>query len=708
MDIFTRYLNVRAVTDGPIAVSITAASPIALFVREADQNSTLRYSPIFPAFLLPGEPPPPIPQALTSIVFFFSRVPYKALGKLKPELVPAELNQVYFTQGLASILCLNCDLSQARHLCKLLHSPLLEYWPLEAAAVNPADVVIEPVAQEDAPGNELELRPIPEGELAVYLEQIYASLVTLRQSYRTYNPAELKTIEIILTLTGDLTEQYDQLTQKVTGDLEQALGIAKRRYAILAALTELSASLSYAVTQGTSGAAPILTNPSPFPHLSLLGVGGAVRALTKFTRYLETAFAVRDAAAVIGRGYSRVEVKVPASIATYSSGKEYTLAPAHRPLEEEFDRGGEFPQNDNTPLITYFSLRHGFKESKFSLTAASETLTTEVSPQWTMMTLSHEIMHSRVRMIFQALFGATWEEDRESVLSQRHYYDFKEWYESRGEKPVRLDSAIRNAVLNFCCALDRSMDVRTVRRAGPERNIPGLIELGESYGRHKTRAMELFVHFHDYYFAYACQPMTYVMSLWASWIGVAAPYKRPMEYLVRTLATVACGTGAEPDVAFETAVDVIKDAFTALGRAGIRSPLIDKVRGLLGDSRVYANFMPSYYLIDQVRRFFASRRIALRIDRIEYDPFAEGSTAVNDYSANVFVYGEEDEKSFVSPIRYSLSSLARSLLGQSQIDDSDWLTAWNTMVISSQEIQNVDTGPMQQDLHGRSSEKSRY
>jgi len=686
--VFTRYLSVHSGENGIFRVSITGASPIALLQEALRDEAGLRYSPILPAYLVPEEAPPPIPDELTSVAFFFSRIPHKTLGSMKPGLASEELERVYFTQGLASILCFNCDLPRAHELLEHVDHKLLEYWPLRKQEIDFRDIVIENCRHDGALTEKIDQHIDATAELSVYIEQIFASVVTLRQSYAIYNPQELKTLDQIALLTRRSIEQYLEASTRDTTDVEEALANVKSRNAVVSALAEISASLSYAVTQGTSGCSPILANPSPFPHFSLLGVGGAVRALTKFTRYLESAFSVRDASEVIAKGFSCRNLVVPAAISKYNSGDEYRFSESDDAPTKEFDQGGEFHQKNGIPLLVHLSLRHGFKESKFAITAASETLTTEILPQWTLITLSHEIMHNRVRQIFQTLFGAGWDQERGSVLSEKHYLDFKDFYESREEgKPCKLDCAIRNVILNFCYAMDRAMDIRNVhRRSDDDRDILGLDDLGESYGRHKLRAMELFVHFHDYYFSYACQPMMYTMSLWASWTGVAAPYTWPMDYLIRTLATIACGTGAKPDPAFEQASDIFEDALDALERSGTSSPLFNKLRELLKVEEARARFKPSYYLIDQVARFFASSEIVSRIDRIEDDPFAEGSASADNYSANVFTYGEEDGKSFVSPIRFSIASLLRSMLGESPIKDPQWLTAWNTIVISSQEV----------------------
>jgi hypothetical protein len=179
------------------------------------------------------------------------------------------------------------------------------------------------------------------------------------------------------------------------------------------------------------------------------------------------------------------------------------------------------------------------------------------------------------------------------------------------------------------------------------------------------------------------------MSLWVSWAAVAAPVSRPLEYLVRTLATVACGTGAEPRAAFDASSELLLDGLDALEAAGRRSPLFQELRNILQfkPEAAYAQFKLAYYLIDQVRKNFASRIIVAKIDRIETDPFAEGSSVAADYSASIYVHGEPGSRAGISPIRYSLASLVRQLSSEPLLDDVQWLTAWNSMVIASQEVE---------------------
>jgi hypothetical protein len=685
---YTRYLVVTAEGASEQIVQIATDSPRAAAEAAIRSAAEFRYSPIMPAFLAPNEDPPLVPDALESISFLFSSRPYFDLGTVKPKLNANERGRTYFSEGLASIVMLNTPVARAREIRAMVGDCPFEYWPISGGKLTTGATISDGGNAQTVDTDPLQLPSTEEAELEVYVEQISASLTTLWAAYHAYYPEEKETLRRLSRVTDLLIQQHKTLRAE-RGAAESLINQTKAN-AIVSALVELSASLSYTVTQGTSGVTPILCNRSPFPHHSLLGIGGSVRALTKFTRYLESAFVIRNAGDVVRNRYSEIRYRVPASIPTYNSGSQYRFPESREATDERFDAGGDFAQQSQVPLVAYFSLRHGFMESKFSVTAASESLTAETEPQWTLMTLSHEVMHSRVRSIFVALFGTKWDEENDEVIRTEQFRLFSQWIEARnlpGDQPIA--AGLRNAILNFCYAIDRfanglaapedpAMDPTT-----PE--VP-IEKMRECYSRNKQLAVETLVHFHDYYFAYAYQPKMYMMSVWASWIKVAAPFTRTLEYLVRSLATVACGTGLEPREAFDAAVDILIEALDGLEAAGVRSPLFLELRRLSQSAdeveATRASFKVFYYLIDQVRLFFASPSIAAKIDRVEEDPFAEGSTLAEEYSANVFVFGEEAAGS-VSPIRYSLAALFTSLAGKPPVDDPQWLTAWNYMVISS-------------------------
>jgi hypothetical protein len=682
---YTQYLTARRTNATNFTVKLQTAHPNTFLQAALSASEELKYSPIMPAFLTQGVEPTPPPQRVFSITFLFHYSPYRALSQLKRKLKKGELQHVYFTEGLASILILNLSLGRAKVIRKIIGICPLEYWPLTEASLNTSRIVIKPVAPP-SPQDTVKLPSCPVPELGVYVEQISSSITSLWESYGQYLPSERQTLKLLVLVTNKLVKQYSGITASIVGNKPENLTHQRKANSIVSALVELSATLSYAVTQGTSGAAPILGNRSPFPHHSLLGVGGSIRALIRYTRYLESAFKKRSAGKVILDHYVHIKEHLPVNITTYSSGLKYKFPDPGSLIHEAFDKGSNFPDTNQLPLIAHFSLRHGFMESKFSVTAASEALTAETMPQWTLMTLSHEIMHSRVRAIFHALFGRDWHDDDATVIDPKSIADFTKWLNARpGDPPLAVTAGLRNVILNFCYAMEKAANPIARKDDKPGKPIPTTVFL-DTYSLHKQLAVEIAVHFHDFYFAYACQRKTYLMSIWASWIKVAAPFSRCVEYLVRSLATVACGTGLAPNAAYDASVELLTDALQTLESRKISSPLFDEIRRLMTDATqseiIRAYFRVFYYLADHFRLYFASSIIAKRIDRIEQDQFSEGSVSAGDYSSNIYSF-PDDGADLPSPIRYSTAALFRSLSGQKAAADPQWLTAWNYMVISS-------------------------
>ena len=174
MNDLTRYLNLQLRHGRSTLVNLTEAKPFVSLQKILADNTHFRYSPIFPAYLVPDQPPPRITKKLTSLAFFFSRTPHKALGAMKLELNPEELDRVYFTQGLASVLCINCDLQRARELKQYMDPQILEYWAIEDGQFDHSTVVIDNV-EPSYPIIQLNVENAT-GEVAVYVEQILAAV----------------------------------------------------------------------------------------------------------------------------------------------------------------------------------------------------------------------------------------------------------------------------------------------------------------------------------------------------------------------------------------------------------------------------------------------------------------------------------------------------------------------------------------------------
>src|SRR5579872_6915998 len=116
MSRFTHYLILTEEGPAQFKVEIESDVPLVTLHSAMECEVDVRYSPILPAYLVPNETPPSPPSAPNTLAFYFTARPYQALGKIKPDLTLAEIEATFFTEGLASIVILNCSLERALEL----------------------------------------------------------------------------------------------------------------------------------------------------------------------------------------------------------------------------------------------------------------------------------------------------------------------------------------------------------------------------------------------------------------------------------------------------------------------------------------------------------------------------------------------------------------------------------------------------------------
>ena len=690
-------------------------------------NGSTHYSPIFSAYV---DSPPELALNTTninSILFIYSNDPYTFLGHLRSNHI-VNLSNVYFSNGLASILIINEPREIVEKISEIENINIIEFWELDdnQFLLNQETIKVTKPNLEKIPQVQFDLSQM--NTLASYVEQINSSLQTLYRNYSQYIPSEINGLYVIENYVSlvcdqilkckDLLKSVQLIDTDGTSDQdERALSISekisliKKKNSYESHIIEISASLSYAITQGTSGISPIIQNKSPFPHHSLLGVGGAVRALIAYVRHIEKAMCSADPKMVINESYSQT-LFPDLEILPY---KPDTLVFPNINNAQQSNRSTKFdscnprPINKPFPLITHFSLRHGFKESIFTVTAASESLNLEVKPQWTISTLSHEVMHSRVRHIFNTLMTidfSSYEENKRVEAEARelasHYEVYIQWVRNQKTNNDSTKLRLRNVIYNYClmCEMSEQTGKAGALKLGASRDISKIfgnnnIENGKTlrnfYIKHQMKAIELLVHFHDYYFIYQNNSELYFRSIIISWSKVAAPYSNPSYYLIRCLATAALGTSEDPQVAFQIAVDKIYEAIKAIKEADYQLPLVEVFESYLDmflsqidsdknksidhtkSKRIFINeFECAYWFIDIFSNYFSSIKTLNHLQNSDVD---------NDSLTRTDIYGNGE---FINPITLCLSSLNRSLNDTSELINQRWLSAWNFLVISGQ------------------------
>lgn len=693
-----------------IASQVKNKTKVGLFQEKRfELNGSLNvfYSPIYPAFLdTCSADIDEFKQSRSRFIKYLERIdlvvsksPHRLLRALYSEYAKIDLLNVYISNGHASIIIINSNDELYSFLEQHSEVVALEAWFIKDGLVledKQKLYVRDPVEKID--NSKIRVffdssKHEKDSVFGSYIEQINICLGALADQNSKLSKIDLYSVYSIAAHIRKIIEEAENcLSIQRSAELEERLDAKKKLRASEAVLIEYCAALSYCVTQGTTGFPPILKNPSPFPHNRLLGVGNSVRALKSFVHHISRALVKHSANNFINYQLKRnTNSEVLCESTNYLSGEKYkTISGKSGEVNFLFDLNSEGlePENKPVPLLSYFSLRHGFKESPISVTAASESLSHELQPHWTLMTLSHEVMHSRVRgMIDNIMFFSSSDELTE------HYEQYKKWSTVKDQQACSVMEALRNVVYTFCEAWESSL--------GKSPKVTNGKELRQLFTKHKMKVVELVVHFHDYFFIYQADATLYFTAIWTSWSKVSTPYLNPEYYLLRSLATASIGTGKSKSEAYKYARGLIVDVFEDISDSGWKSDLVLKCHNILKreienengpsskkkygrhyekvknnikyKSQFIHQYNVSYYLLDQFSLIFSSLKLIRELHNpidIEFERSGHG----------VVVFGDETP---INPLTFMIDSVKKSLANKHEVDDSGWLSTWNSIVISS-------------------------
>jgi hypothetical protein len=345
----------------------------------------------------------------------------------------------------------------------------------------------------------------------------------------------------------------------------------------------------------------------------------------------------------------------------------------------QHDDIGSDGKNVTEPLMTYFSLRHGYKESYISVSAASESLDLETKPQWTLSTLSHEVMHSRVRVILEKIMQTSSDID-ESGYSADDETNYLKWLNS--DKGQTISTVLRNVVYETCLYWEFLEDSsRTHAIESMEmlnKRALNIKNIRLYYKNHRLIVTELLVHYHDFEYFYKKDLELYLQSIITSWCKVVQPFQDPKWYVIRCLAICAYCSGSEEEEALTLARATLKENLKTLQDKGITSPLISKFLLIIENqntatSELARKVLLSYRLISAFAMHFQSKKIFEVLHKDDID---------EKLLCNYSIFGEENQQ--LNPVQLSVVSQKKALDAEKRPETIGWSTAWNFMVISSQ------------------------
>lgn len=204
----------------------------------------------------------------------------------------------------------------------------------------------------------------------------------------------------------------------------------------LSHLIQLNSALAYVISQTSHGAVPILERPCLIATYSLLGVGTAYRAVSAVADDVEAVFEQHPVLWVLDNGYRNAP-----GVEIFRDAVRYDVE-AWRKAGLGIDLF--LPPNSSEMTrrkLSYFSLRLGFGEAHFSVTAAAQVLHAADTVRWSLMTLTHELLHAHVTGVLATVFSDSVKDGLSLETFQRYHAQFKDYCQGAAgaDSPKLLD-----------------------------------------------------------------------------------------------------------------------------------------------------------------------------------------------------------------------------------------------------------------------------
>ena len=660
------------------AISLKESSTLP----DAGDGSCYRCSPIFPFRDDAVEPN----LKSCNMYFYCFDSAFSVLGRLGDIGSRELVVRLWYSLGLASVILITDDLSLNEELLqKAPHQPRdKEVWEIRDAVIT--KIVCEPAIAVTYDLDSLRVPPyasLPPVERSV-IDEFVATIAVIVPKVATHMPNRLETFPRVVAQISRLISELIWINDpkgtrpdtlaKYTEDSLRNDAFLRERIANqdIDRIIQVNSSLSYVCTQMLSGAVPILERRGLIRRHSLLGIATAIVALSRMSHSIEDAFSefsvehiivdrMADAPPLPGlEGFPEYD---------HSEWTEYSV---------NHWRGKEV-QRPWYPKLPHFSGRLGFRETEYTISAALQSLTAGGSMEWSLLTLTHELLHGHVRNILSEVFrgdpNASPEERRTEFYQRFRAFARKE------ELPSNELESLRVAVLGYCCLTNYEGSLT----ADPNPNSPHLDvilpveeELWSLFEHEYRNISEILVHVLDLHYFYGSRLSAYVPLIWRSWASVPHVAGDLRQYVLRTLLAISSKVDGAPYARFLRSVRLFDELLSDHIGGVLDTPTLHSVISYLRDrdsmeSLVYP-FRASLIIADIANNVFVSHAVRAKMMA---DPLA---TIVNDpiKAEDRFEYALPDgfaDANVTSVTAYLLSRVLRQLEQPADIPNIEAKTA---------------------------------
>ncbi|WP_316849632.1 hypothetical protein [Pedobacter agri] len=658
----------------------------------SDNQKSFRISPIFP--LVQNE----LRSIDNNTIHFYSfSNAYRVLGRIQL-LGSKELQEcVFFSIGLSSVILIsnNENIIQQFIETSLYDSLSTEKWIIENSIIK----TISYDFKKSENGSQLSLNiedysKLPLAERSVIDEfKISAHFLVLKT--QTHMVSELDKINRLVSEINDLIIELIYLE-----DISTVIPQGLKEYSMLDfqdgrlrnmikhqnldRIIQVNSALSYVSTQAFSGATPILERRSLVRRNSLLGIGSAILALNNIARFIESCFSKVAFEDVIIKGMS---ISSPLQgldvLHNYNSTTWY---------DSSVSKFSHFiPKNNSYFKLPYFNGRLGFRESEYSIAAAIQSLTSGASLEWSLMTITHEMLHGHVRDLLTFIFFG--DESQKEEDKRKLFYDkFIRKVHKKVVKETLIDS-IRCILFTYCCLSITHGSLTSIREFDPakvEIEVPEQNELWETLEIENRNINEIMVHILDLHYFYASRVSVYIPLIWCSWVAVPYISGDIRQYILRSILTICSKTDGSVFTRFKQSIGRLKELLIKYQANKLNHPIILEVLDILDNTdllmlKYFPAFKSSIIIVDMIGEIFISEAVRASIFNDEFAKF-EDDDEVEDSFEKIFKYDLSDgfnDEIIKSPILYLLDKMIKQLNSTISTDDLEKETSLQLIALNS-------------------------
>jgi hypothetical protein len=638
------------------------------------------------------------------ILFIATHQPLQALAIARASLPRTMEECIYIAHGWASIVIIWQSGPDVESVLSAFEpsSYAGEQWETDGNGLVIKSAWQSPTGCE-LPADLVEgLRSLPEyGGLPSWIRAPFDELVRSFEAAvelaAQYNPAELQTLVRLLPAVREIIEDllwlhelqaHAPLHLRCFADKNVTIkGTVKDKliHQRAARIIQFNSALSYTLSQANAGTFPLLKAECLIRRYGLLGIGGAAKGVTNLVRSVERLFESVPVDAVI-----RDMARHREPLTGYKEG------PVYDPTEwKQLDPDPFTAQVVREPLIpkiAFFSGRLGYRADEFTLSAAVHSLVAGAGLHWSLMTLTHEILHGHVRDILSYILQPETLEETPDKAMARFFEEFVRAFQPNAP-PERQMSSMRNMLFNYVCqsAVTGSITRRpkldsTSKTLDLFVRMPDEGEFRELFEEEYRNINEIIVHALDYLYFFRGRSALYAAYLWQSWAPVPAVLRDVRQYTLRTLLALSADHPEkilkEKGLRFEEAAATLQRALDEMTEAGFGRPLFDEVLNELRNPDVLTAYVGSIPLVDLARFTLYSQKIGERI----YSDDILADITKDDGVHYLLEPGSIAEHEVHSPVAAVADSVRRSRLRATIDEDIEHETAWLLLVLSSTSV----------------------